>query len=283
MPFSPQRLPWPTSWSSGMQIVGPVADDVAELQAELDPAGGVLGVAVGLVAGEEEQVGVLPLEVLDDLGPQAGGAAGVARHVGDDDLLLVRRVAADEALEHRLLAVSHAVGHVPGVVPFSMRKCASQPGYSTSARAASVHWPSRWNSRRALRSSPGFKREELRGQLQHAGVMRVDREGDDLVARSVHRRCLRRAATLGLGLGLRAGFPLPGRGGLPGPPFPRGERFEIGILGAEWLRGVLCGDRTGSKCERAHSGGGEFDGGAAIDLLHGPLGSGLPHESRERG
>ena len=37
----------------------PVADDVAELQAELDPAGRVLGVAIGLVAGEEEQVGIL--------------------------------------------------------------------------------------------------------------------------------------------------------------------------------------------------------------------------------
>ena len=50
---------------------GPVADDVAELEAELDPAGGVLGMAVGLVAGEEQQVGVLALEVLDDLGPHA--------------------------------------------------------------------------------------------------------------------------------------------------------------------------------------------------------------------
>ena len=39
----------------------PVAHDVAELQAELDPAGGVLGVAIGLVAGEEQQVGILRL------------------------------------------------------------------------------------------------------------------------------------------------------------------------------------------------------------------------------
>ena len=37
----------------------PVANHVAELQAELDPAGRVLGVAVGLVAGEEQQVGIL--------------------------------------------------------------------------------------------------------------------------------------------------------------------------------------------------------------------------------
>ena len=54
---------------------GPVADDIAKLQTKLDPPGGVLSVAVGLVATEKQQVGILPPEVGDNLRSTAGGVA----------------------------------------------------------------------------------------------------------------------------------------------------------------------------------------------------------------
>ena len=76
---------------------GRVADDLAEVAAELQPVGVVPVVVVDLVAGEEQQVGLDPLEVLDDVG--LGDVAAVARidrvagEGGHDDLVLVDRVA----------------------------------------------------------------------------------------------------------------------------------------------------------------------------------------------
>ena len=96
---------------------GPVADHVAKLQAELDPADRVLRVAVGLVAGEEEQVGIGLAQALHQFGPRPRRARRVARHHGDRDPGLVGRIAADESLEHRLRAVPHAVGMVAGRIP----------------------------------------------------------------------------------------------------------------------------------------------------------------------
>ncbi len=46
---------------------GPIAHHVAELQAELDPAGRVLRVAIGLIAGGEDQVGIGAPQALHEL------------------------------------------------------------------------------------------------------------------------------------------------------------------------------------------------------------------------
>jgi len=53
---------------------GAVTHDVAELHPELEPARGVLGVMVGLVARKEEDVGILRDEVFDNQRAGAGGA-----------------------------------------------------------------------------------------------------------------------------------------------------------------------------------------------------------------
>ena len=48
---------------------------VAKLQTELNPAGGVLGVAIGLVAGEEQEIRILTDQVIQDLWSGARRAA----------------------------------------------------------------------------------------------------------------------------------------------------------------------------------------------------------------
>ena len=53
---------------------GPVSHDIAELHPELEPAGGVLGVVVGLIAGEEEDIGIVVEEIFYNEGPSSGGA-----------------------------------------------------------------------------------------------------------------------------------------------------------------------------------------------------------------
>ena len=57
---------------------GTVAEQVAELEAELDPAGGVLGMAVGLIARKKQQVRILRLELVDDFRALASRPAGIA-------------------------------------------------------------------------------------------------------------------------------------------------------------------------------------------------------------
>ena len=52
----------------------PVAEHIAELEPELDPAHGVLRVAIGLIAREEQQVGIENPEVRDQLIAWAGRA-----------------------------------------------------------------------------------------------------------------------------------------------------------------------------------------------------------------
>ena len=78
---------------------GPVPDDVPELESELDPAGGVLGVAVGLVASKEKDIGILRPKVFEDFRARPCGPAGVAAHVGHDDHILFHRIPTDQSLE----------------------------------------------------------------------------------------------------------------------------------------------------------------------------------------
>ena len=55
------------------------SEEFTKLQAEFKPAGGVLGMMVGLVAGEEQKIGILELDVFDDARSRTASAAGVAR------------------------------------------------------------------------------------------------------------------------------------------------------------------------------------------------------------
>jgi hypothetical protein len=94
-----------------------LAEDVPEREAELEPRGGVLFVIVGLVAGEEDEVGIVMVDVADVFRAQATILVRVAGQGGDDDLVLVHRVLADESLEGGLLTVEKAVFDVLGIVP----------------------------------------------------------------------------------------------------------------------------------------------------------------------
>ncbi len=234
----------------------PVAHHVAELQTELDPARRVLGVTIGLVAREEQQVGILRLRLSMNLGPQAGGAAGIARHVRDDDLVLVHRVAPDEALEHRLLAVPHAVGHVLRRVPFLDAEMRVPAGIEHlrfrdfDPRAVALHFQPR------LPRLAGLQRKKLRRHFQHAAMLRVEREGDDLIARHIHRRRRRLALALVSALA-RCGHAF-------GPPFANRKRVEIRKLRAKRLRRLRGRQRAGRDGDHAGSCDGEFNGSASV-------------------
>ena len=179
---------------------GPIPHHVAKLQAELEPAHGVLGVPVGLVAREEEEVGIGGPQAGHEFLPLARRPRRVAREHGHADLLARGRVGPHEPLEHRLLPVPHAVGsglaripaldpevdippgieHVggrhllPGVAPLHL-----EPGHTGLAR---------------------LERKELRRELEHgrpaSGLHAhgVQGEGHDLVAGDIERerRRLRR-------------------------------------------------------------------------------------------
>ena len=164
---------------------GRVADHVAEVAAELQPVGIVPVVVVDLVAGEEQQVGLDPLEVLDDvaLGDVAAVARidRVARERGHHDLVLVDRVAADDALVHGRLAVPHPVRHFAGHVPVLDAKRRRPAGIDHLGRgdllplAVLLHFQPH-GSRIAL-----FQRVELGGELEDVVVDRVQGEADHLV------------------------------------------------------------------------------------------------------
>ena len=164
----------------------PVPHHIAELQSELNPTGGVFGVAIGLVAGEEQQVGILRLQMLDDLRPQAASAAGVAAHAGDHDHVLFNGIAADETFKHCPLAVTHTIGDVLRAIPtFHAEVCVPARIINLACRdflplAVAIHFEP---SRPLL---AGLKREKLRTHLQHAVVMRVKSEGDDILTFYVH-------------------------------------------------------------------------------------------------
>ncbi len=194
---------------------GPITDDFAKLQAELDPARRVLRVAVGLVAGKEQQVGILPLQVLGNLGPLASRAARVAGHVRDDDLVLVDRIAANPALERRYFAVPDPVPHVLRCVPgleAKMRVPAWIEHFGPCNFGPVVVAP-QFQTRDAFLAR--LEGEELRGHLQHAVVAGVNSKRDDLVARYIHRR---RRGSAGAGLALAVGVALRLRAGAFRPP-----------------------------------------------------------------
>ncbi len=94
-----------------------ILDDLAILEAELDPAGRVLGVVIRLIAREEEQIRILTQQPLHDFRPRALGSRRVASQVGDDDLVLVQRITTDGAVERRLVPMPHPVRHRLRCIP----------------------------------------------------------------------------------------------------------------------------------------------------------------------
>ena len=197
-----------------------IANDIAVLQAKLNPAGGVLGVPVVLVATEKQQVGVEPPEIPDDLITRPGRATGVARKVCHHNLVAVYGITTDEPFEFRLLAVAHPVLHVIGVVPVFNPKMSVpsrimhfRPGRHTPFFLTGQH-----EFQSCLALFAGLEGEELCRELEHAALMGVHRERHHLIPRHVHARWRTLASPGGrLAIVARALPPLTG-----------GERLEVG-------------------------------------------------------
>jgi hypothetical protein len=83
----------------------------------------MLAVVVALITGEEQQVGILRFEIRDDVGSWAAVGVAVARQVADDDLVLVSRVLANDALVLRAQGMRHAVTGGPRIVPLIQPEC----------------------------------------------------------------------------------------------------------------------------------------------------------------
>jgi len=82
-----------------------ILHDLAKLKAELQPTGCVLSVVIGLVAGEEQDVRILLLEIFNNAGPGSGRAGGIAGKVADDNHVLVDRILANETFEFGFLSM----------------------------------------------------------------------------------------------------------------------------------------------------------------------------------
>ena len=159
-------------------------------------------------------------QVLDNLRPQACGGAGVARHVGDDDLLLVLRVLADGAFKHRLLAVADAVFHILGVIPASDPEMGAPAGQNHFLAGSLLPFPIPLKLKPHIPRLVRHQREELRRNFQDPAIHGVECEGDDLIARHLHRW----GRILALWLHL--------------PPLARRKRIERRIILAERHGGV---------------------------------------------
>ena len=94
-----------------------ILHDLAKLETKFNPAGGMLGMAIGLVAREEEEVGILPEEVIQNLGSRTRSPTGVTRHVRDDDRILGEGIATHQAFEGRGGAVANAVSDRLRTIP----------------------------------------------------------------------------------------------------------------------------------------------------------------------
>ena len=94
-----------------------IAQDLAKLATEGEPSGGVVLVIVTLITGEEQQVGILGAEVINDGVTVAPVLVGVAGKHGDGNARFVRRVGTNESFKTGYIAESHPIGHGPGGIP----------------------------------------------------------------------------------------------------------------------------------------------------------------------
>ena len=90
----------------------PVPENLPELQSELKPACRMFGVVVGLVTREEQQVGILLPQVLDDPRARTTGSRGVTRQIAHDNHILLNRIMSNQALKFAPVTVPHAISDV---------------------------------------------------------------------------------------------------------------------------------------------------------------------------
>ena len=189
---------------------GRVADDFAEVPAELEPVGQMPVVVVDLIAGEEQQVGIQLLDVLDDVVFRNVSAMrridrvpGESRH--DDDVLL-DGVSADQPLVERRLAVCHSVGRVFRRVPVFDAKRGRPPRFD-HFRLGDLPPSAALQDLQADGPVAVFtQRIELGRQLHDVVLNRVQRKADLLVFGHVgdRQQCRATRRTLFLLLALTA-------------------------------------------------------------------------------
>jgi len=164
---------------------GTVAHDVAELHAEFEPAGGVLGVVIGLVACEEEDVGILRDEVLDDGREGSGGAGGVAGKVADDDGFLIGGFAADLAFKGRFFGVAKSVSVIFGAVPVGDAEVGGPAGIDDLFLGDFFPLIALFDLEANFLGLIRLERVELRGHLQRAAFEGVNGKADHFTARDI--------------------------------------------------------------------------------------------------
>ena len=76
-----------------------ILQHVAKLNSKLQPAIGVLGVVIRLVAGKEQQIGIELDQVFDHLRPWPGRPGAVAGEVADHDDFFVDRILANQPVK----------------------------------------------------------------------------------------------------------------------------------------------------------------------------------------
>jgi hypothetical protein len=142
-------------------------------------------VVIHLIPGKKEEVRLDVLQVIEDIGlgdvAAMGGGDRIAGKRGNNDFVLIGRVATDQPFIDRGLAVPHAVRHVPARVPVLDPKWGDPAGRDhlgprdLSPLAVALGFqPHR--ARITL-----IQRVKLGRQLQHAVVYRIEGKGNDLV------------------------------------------------------------------------------------------------------
>ena len=196
-----------------------ILDDLAELAAEEQPGAQVVHMVVNLIAREEEQVGILGLEIGDEIGLETAVLIGVTGERGHDDLAFANGIGADAALVRRHASeCRHAIGHRAALVPFlhpEMRRpglvlaivlvvLLRDTGAGDGFPGIAILDPQLRFSALAI-----LERIELRGEFEHALVQRVVAETNRV--RTGDFRDLRSVLALGLGPLCRGGIDLTGQ------------------------------------------------------------------------
>ena len=102
-----------------------------------------------------------------------------------------------------------------------------------------------------------FKWVQLRGHFQHAGLMRVDRKGDDLITRHVHRRGARPSPS-----SLQLGFCADALR----PPLAGRESLKVFKIRTEWLDSLPGCKKIRSESQRSYPGSSNLDRSSSIDF-----------------
>ena len=94
-----------------------VFNDLAKLHSPHQPTGSVLGVVVSLIAREEKHIGILLLEIGNHRIAISTILIRIAGKRANNDVVLVMRIAANEAFENRALPVPHPIRNTFSLVP----------------------------------------------------------------------------------------------------------------------------------------------------------------------